>query len=117
MDDDVFVNLDAFDMLGDFPELEILEASAEGSTASGSAVTTAEAAASTSCSTGMDQSTPEPPVGKSISAASSVDKGNEQASPRMDYREGTANITDYSPEWAYPEVSNLLQNKYSLFIV
>lgn len=22
----------------------------------------------------------------------------------MEYREGTANITDYSPEWAYPEV-------------
>ncbi|KAJ9578325.1 hypothetical protein L9F63_005443, partial [Diploptera punctata] len=101
VDDDVFVNLDAFDMLGDFPELEILEASAEGSSASGSAAATADA----SGSTGMDQSTPEPPSqgGKSISAASSVDKGNEQASPRMDYREGTANITDYSPEWAYPE--------------
>ena len=27
----------------------------------------------------------------------------EDPSPRMDYREGTANITDYSPEWAYPE--------------
>lgn len=25
MDDDVFVNLDAFDMLGDFPELEVLD--------------------------------------------------------------------------------------------
>jgi hypothetical protein len=33
-----------------------------------------------------------------------VEKENEQASTRMDYREGTANITDYSPEWAYPEV-------------
>lgn len=29
-DDDVFVNLDAFDMLGDFPELEILEPVATG---------------------------------------------------------------------------------------
>ncbi|XP_063232498.1 calmodulin-binding transcription activator 2 isoform X2 [Bacillus rossius redtenbacheri] len=66
-DDDVFVNLDAFDMLGDFPELETLEPA------------------------------PEEP------ASSRVDKGSEQASPRMDYREGTANITDYSPEWAYPE--------------
>lgn len=25
-DDDVFVNLDAFDMLGDFPDLEVLDA-------------------------------------------------------------------------------------------
>lgn len=30
MDDDVFVNLDAFDMLGDFPELEVLENSNNG---------------------------------------------------------------------------------------
>nr|CAD7452636.1 unnamed protein product [Timema tahoe] len=29
VDDDVFVNLDAFDMLGDFPELEILEPSSD----------------------------------------------------------------------------------------
>ncbi|PSN36717.1 hypothetical protein C0J52_11477, partial [Blattella germanica] len=100
VDDDVFVNLDAFDMLGDFPELEILEPSAENGNGAGAAGT------STSGSTGMDQSTPEPPTsqgGKSVSNTSSVDKGNEQASPRMDYREGTANITDYSPEWAYPE--------------
>lgn len=98
VDDDVFVNLDAFDMLGDFPELEILESSAESNTAG----------ANKSGSTGMDHSTPEPPStqgGKSVTTTSSVDKGNEQASPRMDYREGTANITDYSPEWAYPEVS------------
>ncbi|XP_069677784.1 calmodulin-binding transcription activator 2 isoform X3 [Periplaneta americana] len=98
VDDDVFVNLDAFDMLGDFPELEILEPSTESNTAA--------AAANTSGSTGMDHSTPEPPVsqgGKSVTSSSSVEKGNEQASPRMDYREGTANITDYSPEWAYPE--------------
>lgn len=30
MDDDVFVNLDAFDMLGDFPELEVLDSSHHG---------------------------------------------------------------------------------------
>lgn len=33
MDDDVFVNLDAFDMLGDFPELEVLENSNNGNLA------------------------------------------------------------------------------------
>lgn len=30
MDDDVFVNLDAFDMLGDFPELEVLDSNHSG---------------------------------------------------------------------------------------
>lgn len=74
VDDDVFVNLDAFDMLSDFPELEVLD----GSAASGLLDVTA-----------VD--------------GSSSDKSTEQQSPHMDYREGTANITDYSPEWAYPE--------------
>lgn len=32
MDDDVFVNLDAFDMLGDFPELEVLDSNSGGET-------------------------------------------------------------------------------------
>lgn len=94
----MFVNLDAFDMLGDFPELEILESPAESNTAG----------ANKSGSTGMDHSSVDRPSsqgGKSVITTSSVDKENEQASPRMDYREGTANITDYSPEWAYPEVS------------
>ncbi|KAJ4431083.1 hypothetical protein ANN_19678 [Periplaneta americana] len=112
VDDDVFVNLDAFDMLGDFPELEILEPSTESNTAA--------AAANTSGSTGMDHSTPEPPVsqgGKSVTSSSSVEKGNEQASPRMDYREGTANITDYSPEWAYPEASILDQFSFSSAVI
>lgn len=31
VDDDVFVNLDAFDMLGDFPELEVLDHSGNSS--------------------------------------------------------------------------------------
>ncbi|XP_026479671.1 calmodulin-binding transcription activator 1-like [Ctenocephalides felis] len=59
-DDDVFVNLDAFDMLGDFPDLEVLDATNE----------------------------------------ISVDK---RSPPAIDFREGSASITDYSPEWAYPE--------------
>lgn len=29
----------------------------------------------------------------------------QQPQPELEYREGTANITDYSPEWAYPEVT------------
>lgn len=34
VDDDVFVNLDAFDMLSDFPELEILDNSGNNSSIS-----------------------------------------------------------------------------------
>lgn len=34
------------------------------------------------------------------------DKGKQTT--HMEYREGTANITDYSPEWAYPEVRKIL---------
>lgn len=97
----MFVNLDAFDMLGDFPELEILESSTESNTA------VIAAPVDRTGSAGMKPITPESHSdqgGKSVTAASSVDKGNDQTSPRMDYREGTANITDYSPEWAYPEV-------------
>lgn len=75
VDDDVFVNLDAFDMLGEFPELEVLE--------SGAATSLLDV----------------PPD----CASASSEKTSEQQSPPMDYREGTANITDYSPEWAYPE--------------
>ncbi|GLV46120.1 Calmodulin-binding transcription activator [Carabus blaptoides fortunei] len=78
VDDDVFVNLDAFDMLGEFPELEVLDGSATNALLD---VTNAVG----------------PPE------ASSGDKTTEQQSPHMDYREGTANITDYSPGWAYPE--------------
>jgi hypothetical protein len=111
VDDDVFVNLDAFDMLGDFPELEILESSAESNTS-----TSAAAASNNSDNTGMNQNTPEPPAnqgGEAVVTTSSVEKENEQASTRMDYREGTANITDYSPEWAYPEVSEIWRLPYT----
>lgn len=76
MDDDVFVNLDAFDMLGDFPELEVLENSNNGNNM-------------------IDLSDREQ------SNQSPQDKSKQCM--LMEYREGTANITDYSPEWAYPE--------------
>lgn len=81
-DDDVFVNLEAFDMLGDFPELEVLEPTSSSGTTTTTTVSTSQS--------GVTATPPE--------------KTGSQSSPRMDYREGTANITDYSPEWAYPEV-------------
>ncbi|KAF9817786.1 hypothetical protein SFRURICE_013519 [Spodoptera frugiperda] len=73
VDDNVFVNLDAFDMLGDFPELEVLDPSGMSS----NPVTLSE---------------------KSPAAEDSSEKMQTESSS-----EGTLNITDYSPEWAYPE--------------
>ncbi|CAB3378064.1 Hypothetical predicted protein [Cloeon dipterum] len=101
-DDDVFVNLDAFDMLGDFPELESLDSGGmvhhqlstqHHPNLGGQSLSHSMGPASvhTSEPSPIDPSTPGP-----------ADKSS-QSSPRMDYREGTANITDYSPEWAYPE--------------
>ncbi|CAH0398498.1 unnamed protein product [Chilo suppressalis] len=72
VDDNVFVNLDAFDMLGDFPELEVLDPS--------------------SLTTHVIQT-----HGKSPPA----EENNEKM--QTDNNEGTLSITDYSPEWAYPE--------------
>ncbi|XP_059490019.1 calmodulin-binding transcription activator 1 isoform X4 [Neocloeon triangulifer] len=100
-DDDVFVNLDAFDMLGDFPELESLDsggmvhhhmaAQHHAVLAGGHGHSMGPASVHVSEPSPVDPATPGP-----------ADKSS-QSSPRMDYREGTANITDYSPEWAYPE--------------
>ncbi|KAF6209219.1 hypothetical protein GE061_014964 [Apolygus lucorum] len=79
VDDDVFVNLDAFDMLSEFPDLEGLDHNHNGNNMGDSVVS------SDNNGEVMD-----------------TEKGNNSP-PRMDYREGTANITDYSPEWAYTE--------------
>ncbi|XP_076033913.1 calmodulin-binding transcription activator isoform X6 [Oratosquilla oratoria] len=79
-EDDVLVNLDAFDMLGDFPDLDHYETSPAGNMNSNNS----------NSSTSTNNS------GKSVTTQS-------QQTMRMEYRENTANITDYSPEWAYPE--------------
>ncbi|XP_077299054.1 calmodulin-binding transcription activator 2-like isoform X2 [Arctopsyche grandis] len=83
VDDDVFVNLDAFDMLGDFPELEALDPN----TVSNHSLLQIE--------------------GKSSNHQfDSVSQKNESNSPPSGSHSDshpTANITDYSPEWAYPE--------------
>ncbi|KAM3962646.1 calmodulin-binding transcription activator [Aphomia sociella] len=68
VDDNVFVNLDAFDMLGDFPELEVLD-----------------------------------PSSISTHPVMSCDKSPPDEKMQMDCSEGALSITDYSPEWAYPE--------------
>ncbi|XP_049872951.1 calmodulin-binding transcription activator 2 isoform X2 [Pectinophora gossypiella] len=71
VDDNVFVNLDAFDMLGDFPELEVLDPT----------------------------SISHNPV--TVNIKTPVEEPAEKM--QTDCNEGALSITDYSPEWAYPE--------------
>lgn len=71
VDDDVFVNLDAFDMLGEFPDLEVLD---------------------TNHSSLLD-----------VNPSERNNKHTSEQSHNGNQMEGTAKITDYSPEWAYPE--------------
>ncbi|XP_041978792.1 calmodulin-binding transcription activator 2 isoform X1 [Aricia agestis] len=73
VDDNVFVNLDAFDMLGDFPELEVLDPS------------TISTNPLTLCNS-------SPPA-----------QDNNEKMQTDCPAEVALNITDYSPEWAYPE--------------
>lgn len=73
VDDDVFVNLDAFDMLGEFPDLDGLDSSHAGL---------------------LDVN---PSEGRN-NVKSQMDQQHNSHS-----LEGSAKITDYSPEWAYPE--------------
>ncbi|KAF5291164.1 hypothetical protein FQA39_LY14406 [Lamprigera yunnana] len=75
VDDDVFVNLDAFDMLGEFPDLEGLDSGHTGL---------------------LDVN----PSENENSGKTHVNMIQNQSNMQM---EGTAKITDYSPEWAYPE--------------
>lgn len=74
VDDDVFVNLDAFDMLGEFPDLvDGLESTHSGL---------------------LD-----------VNPSDSRNNGKTQVEQQQHTHsmEGPAKITDYSPEWAYPE--------------
>lgn len=75
VDDDVFVNLDAFDMLGEFPDLESLDP-------------------------GHHELLDVNPSDEVARSSKSNNAPHQSSNMQM---EGTAKITDYSPEWAYPE--------------
>ncbi|XP_018318832.1 calmodulin-binding transcription activator 1 isoform X2 [Agrilus planipennis] len=76
VDDDVFVNLDAFDMLGEFPEFDALDSGHNGL---------------------FEVNNPE-------EGRQEHSKQNESSQSQQNSRgESSAKITDYSPEWAYPE--------------
>lgn len=83
-DDDVFANLDAFDMLTDFPDLDTLNAGD---------------ISSTSHLSGLNSTSNNPNY-----CGGRIGVQSGPLACRMDYREGTANITDFSPEWSYPDV-------------
>ncbi|XP_076265400.1 calmodulin-binding transcription activator isoform X5 [Rhynchophorus ferrugineus] len=85
VDDDVFVNLDAFDMLGEFPELEGLDSS------HASLLDVNPSDASRNGNSGKDQT------------ETNQTHGQHQVQNGTQNMEGSAKITDYSPEWAYPE--------------
>lgn len=95
-DDDVFVNLDAFDMFVEFPDLEL--------DAKNSFLTSND-----SLPSNMTKMSADPDA--STNGAGSVD-GADTASQATSTDDGLQlndshnemyNISDYSPEWAYPE--------------
>lgn len=101
VDDDVFVNLDAFDMLGDFPELEILDHSGNNS---GSWKEIKNDPFPAEFQPDRSASVPQGQSNQSETAKDVKDESSSSATNiRDEFREGSASITDYSPEWAYPE--------------
>ena len=78
-EDDVLANLYAFDMLTDFPDLENYDTSPVNNSNH-----------SDSCS--------------SSSTLNKSRTNQSQQTLKTDFSNSTAIITDYSPEWAYPEV-------------
>ncbi|KAI5751819.1 hypothetical protein M8J77_011184 [Diaphorina citri] len=96
--DDVFVNLDAFDMLSDFPDFDCLESSV-GNTASGSQ------AGGHSGEESFTQSTESTQTSTQSETSGAVHRKNPPTE-RMDMsprHESLVNITDYSPEWSYTQ--------------
>ncbi|EEC07599.1 calmodulin-binding transcription activator, putative, partial [Ixodes scapularis] len=92
-DEEVF-NLDTFDMLTDLPNWDDFN--------SDLAVTTTGTGAVLSSSSNMSGNSL--PLVHSSSGSSNKSAGTQSSSHSgMTYREGTANITDYSPDWSYTE--------------
>uniref|UniRef100_A0A182P0P4 CG-1 domain-containing protein n=1 Tax=Anopheles epiroticus TaxID=199890 RepID=A0A182P0P4_9DIPT len=97
VDDDVFVNLDAFDMLVEFPELE-LDAKSEFLRDS-----TDDGPADTANNGGAER------AGDGGSELGQQYKHHVQNEPQQQQQQSSqpmpnvSTITDFSPEWAYPE--------------
>lgn len=81
-------NLDTFDMLTDLPNWDDFNSDLSATTPGGVGVL--------SCSSGLG--------GSSLSVVHTKNPTTQSSHSGMTYREGTANITDYSPDWSYTEV-------------
>lgn len=94
VDDDVFVNLDAFDMLVEFPELE-LDAKSEFLRSDDGTDDTAGGAGDLAGDSGSE-------LGQykhQVQSASQQQQQQQSSQPLPN----ASTITDFSPEWAYPE--------------
>lgn len=92
VDDDVFVNLDAFDMLVEFPELE-LDAKSEFLRSDDGTDDTAGGAGDLAGDSGSE-------LGQYKHQVQSASQQQQQSSQPLP---NASTITDFSPEWAYPE--------------
>ncbi|XP_035787372.1 uncharacterized protein LOC118464251 isoform X3 [Anopheles albimanus] len=109
VDDDVFVNLDAFDMLVEFPELELDAKSdylRESSSASAVVVTASGEKAGRETSAGSVTSDHRQSTGAeqmtSFKLTNGTGEQQQQQQQPIPASSGST-ITDFSPEWAYPE--------------
>ncbi|XP_040164964.1 uncharacterized protein LOC120901256 isoform X2 [Anopheles arabiensis] len=93
VDDDVFVNLDAFDMLVEFPELE-LDAKSEFLRSDDGTDDTAGGAGDLAGDSGSE-------LGQYKHQVQSASQQQQQQSSQP--LPNASTITDFSPEWAYPE--------------
>ena len=80
------VNLDAFDILSDFPELSHYEGSSNN---------------------GLINNGHPGPMLSQAATNSNSHIGTTIKTRTLEYRENLVTITDYSPGWSYPDVSNL----------
>lgn len=111
-DDDVFVNLDAFDMFVEFPELDLDAKTSLGDNGDGSIIDMNEEMAESIASMrdshhSIDGSSGGRPLLEDIDGrAESQTQSSSQYSAHQLVQENRGDlftISDYSPEWAYPE--------------
>uniref|UniRef100_A0A8D8YD88 Calmodulin-binding transcription activator 1 n=1 Tax=Cacopsylla melanoneura TaxID=428564 RepID=A0A8D8YD88_9HEMI len=99
--DDVFVNLDAFDMLSDFPDFDCLESTVVAAATSHAGVSVHGSAGDFTHTSGSTQTSSH------SSGPGSTHRSSKNPPPeRMDMsprHDSLVNITDYSPEWSYTE--------------
>ncbi|XP_077509532.1 calmodulin-binding transcription activator isoform X2 [Amblyomma americanum] len=95
-DEEVF-NLDTFDMLTDLPNWDDFNSDLAATTTTTASSTASAGGILSSSSSGLGSG-----GGSALSLAHKT-PSTQSSHSGMTYREGTANITDYSPDWSYTE--------------